>query len=211
MPQTARMEKPHLLIDLGQVLLSLSEEKCIKAFSEISAKPTLLEQQPLFDALERGEYTAEEFREEVQVHLWRDVFPKEIDKAWNALVLPLDPAVIKLLKKLKKRYTLSLVSNINIIHHAYIKQMLGPFAYHQFISSFDHLFLSYEIGTRKPENTFYQKVLDTLQVTGDTMTFVDDKPENLAAAKDFGITGIQFSLEEKTIHDLGKVLLKRHS
>lgn len=205
------MEKPHLLLDLGQVLLSLSEKNCIEAFTEISAKPSLLEQQPLFDALERGEYTAEEFREEVQVHLWREVFPKEIDKAWNALVLPLDLDVLKMLKKLKKRFSLSLVSNINVIHHAYIKQMLGPFYYPQFISQFDHLFLSYEMGTRKPEADFYQKVIDTLKSPVETMTFVDDKPENLAAAKEFGIDGIQFSLEEKTIRDLDKVLSKLRS
>ncbi len=205
------MGKPHLLLDLGQVLLSLSEKNCIEAFKKITAQPSLMAQQPLFDALERGEYTAGEFREEVQVHLWREVYPNEINKAWNALVNPLDLKVLWLLKKLKKRYSLSLVSNINIIHHEYIKEMLGPFNYHQFISSFDHLFLSYEMGTRKPEKAFYQRVIDTLNSAGETMTFVDDKPENLEAAKEFGITGIQFSLEEKTIHDLGKVLLKRHS
>ena len=64
---------------------------------------------------------------------------------------------------------------------------------------------------RKPEADFYQKVIDTLKSPVETMTFVDDKPENLAAAKEFGIDGIQFSLEEKTIRDLDKVLSKLRS
>ena len=210
MQQNSAMKKKHLLLDLGQVLLPLSEEKCILAFSEITANEELLHQKNLFESIERGELTPAEFRAEVQKHLWRKVYPGEIDAAWNALVLEMDPEVTRWLKRMKKSYQIHLVSNINTIHHKYIVESMGPFNYKQFIDCFTHLFLSYEMGTRKPESEFFTHVLDTLGCEPSECLFVDDREDNLQAAQAMGIEGIPFTLEEGSILDLDKALSALH-
>lgn len=209
--QNSEMTKKHLLLDLGQVLLPLSEENSIKAFTELTASEELLHQKNLFESIERGEISPEDFRAQVQKHLWRRVYPGEIDAAWNALVLEMDPEVINWLKRMKRKYSIHLVSNINVIHHQYIKQAMGPFAYNQFMGCFENTFLSYEMGTRKPEPEFFEKVLETIGCEAEECLFVDDREDNLEAALAMGIEGTPFTLEEGTILDLDKVLSARHS
>lgn len=54
------------------------------------------------------------------------------------------------------------------------------------------LFLSYQMGVRKPHPDIYRHVLQELGVSGEDCLFVDDLPENIHAAREAGIRAEQF-------------------
>ncbi|MEA2068429.1 MAG: HAD-IA family hydrolase, partial [Verrucomicrobiota bacterium] len=54
------------------------------------------------------------------------------------------------------------------------------------------LFLSYQIGFRKPDPSIYHHVLDHLNAEGPQCFFLDDRPENVEAARAEGINAYHF-------------------
>ena len=53
-------------------------------------------------------------------------------------------------------------------------------------------FFSYQIGVRKPHPDIYRHALSELGVEGNQCFFVDDLPDNIEAARSFGINAHQF-------------------
>lgn len=49
-----------------------------------------------------------------------------------------------------------------------------------------HQFASHELGVRKPDRAAYRAVESALDVRGERILFFDDRPENIAAARDLG-------------------------
>ncbi|KUM59359.1 hypothetical protein ACN42_g7770 [Penicillium freii] len=57
---------------------------------------------------------------------------------------------------------------------------------------FDGIFASGYVGMRKPNLKFYEHVLAEIGVGASEAIFVDDKTENVAAAREIGIAGLVF-------------------
>lgn len=62
-----------------------------------------------------------------------------------------------------------------------------------FSEYFDHIFLSFEIGYKKPDARAFQAVLDYYRVKPDEVLFIDDTAENVTAAQHLGMHVIQFT------------------
>lgn len=58
---------------------------------------------------------------------------------------------------------------------------------------FDEIYPSSQIGTRKPNLGFYRRVFDTIGGNLKDIVFVDDKAENVLAARSFGVHGVVYS------------------
>lgn len=67
---------------------------------------------------------------------------------------------------------------------------------------FDYLFLSHEVGMRKPGAAIYQHVLAELGVNPEAAIFVDDDTENVEAAEALGIKGVVFTDTDKATAEL---------
>ncbi len=67
---------------------------------------------------------------------------------------------------------------------------------------FDYLFLSHEVGIRKPDPAIYEHALAKLDTKPETTVFVDDDPENVEAAEAMGIKGIVFTDTDKVVSEL---------
>ncbi|MFA7257452.1 MAG: HAD family phosphatase [Kiritimatiellales bacterium] len=64
------------------------------------------------------------------------------------------------------------------------------------------LFLSYEIGARKPDPKIYRHLLDELGIEGSQCLFIDDRADNVEAARAAGIHAHQFiSSNHAVIHN----------
>jgi putative hydrolase of the HAD superfamily len=59
-------------------------------------------------------------------------------------------------------------------------------------SRLDRVIASYQLGVRKPDPTFYEKLLDATDLTPEQVLFIDDREENVESAKKFGIASHQF-------------------
>jgi putative hydrolase of the HAD superfamily len=69
---------------------------------------------------------------------------------------------------------------------------------------FDPCLLSCEIGLRKPDPKVYELLLKTLNLPAQEVIFVDDKLENIEAAKKLGIDAILFESEEQLKRELAQ-------
>ena len=69
---------------------------------------------------------------------------------------------------------------------------------------FDHSLrlLSYEMGVEKPDPRAYQILVDTLHLPPSDIVFIDDKWENINAAKEMGIDAILFESPEQIYREL---------
>lgn len=73
----------------------------------------------------------------------------------------------------------------------------------------DKIFVSYELGLLKPNKAIYQSVLEKLNAKPEEVIFIDDKRENVEAAKSLGINGIVF--DRNTISRQIKTLITQNN
>ena len=196
--------------DFGNVLLPLDVDATYAGFKALGAKKTLTQSNPLFHKWERGELAPDQFITEISNELKYAAYPNSIWQAWNAMILPLPDQVIPFLRKLSKRYTLVLVSNINHEHEMFIKRMMGPYTYSQFLKQFSAIYYSHHVGKRKPERAFFEQILKEQEAKPNEVFFIDDTAENSKAAEALGINTWCFNPQKDLIYDLHKVLSAHH-
>ena len=99
---------------------------------------------------------------------------------------PLPDSALGILRRLaaSEQYVLATVNNESRILNEYRVQEFG------LIHLFDAFFSSCYLGLRKPDRKIYQVALDVLQRDPEEVIFIDDRPENAAAASSLGIHGI---------------------
>lgn len=176
-----------LLLDFGEVLISLDPQATPKAFQDLSAHPDLGEEHHLWQQFERGQLASEEFLDLLSSFFPRWVKPYQLTQAWNALLGRVPDEKLDWLKRWSKTHTVCLVSNTNALHLEAIQKEMGALAWKKFTGYFDHLFFSHELGSAKPDEEFYYTVLQTIGCEAADCLLVDDKQENLVAAEMLGI------------------------
>ena len=197
----------NLIFDLGEVIIDIDYRKTIAAFQQLaivdfSMVVSYAAQNPVFDLYEKGKVSTADFRNELKKYLRPGTTDLEIENAWNAIFMDFPPQKIELLKQLKSRYKTFALSNINEIHVATINEVAkAKFAGPDFGSFFHRAYYSNEVGFRKPEKEIYRLVLDKEALKPEETFFVDDKPENVEAAKAFGIHAYQLKDRNK-LHEL---------
>ncbi len=81
----------------------------------------------------------------------------------------------------------------------------NPDAY-GFLGKFSDIVVSGQVRMRKPDAEIYTHALDKFGLRSDEAVFVDDLPENVAAAIELGVHGIQFTSADalrRELEDLG--------
>lgn len=68
------------------------------------------------------------------------------------------------------------------------------------VSKFDRLYLSYEIHLLKPSNEIYEKMIEDLNVSANSIYFFDDSQANIEAAQKLGINA--YCVTGDTIKDV---------
>jgi HAD superfamily hydrolase (TIGR01509 family) len=97
-----------------------------------------------------------------------------------------NPPVLDILRKLKTRYKLVLLSNTDVIRFGFIKKKFPE------IFIFDDYVLSYEVGYMKPHPEIYQEALKKARVRAEECVFLDDLPENVTGARRVGMDAILY-------------------
>ncbi|KAL2815868.1 HAD-like protein [Aspergillus cavernicola] len=80
---------------------------------------------------------------------------------------------------------IALVSNISKMDYQALRQVFDE----AFWNTFDHIFTSSMLGIRKPSLRFYRHVLRATRSAPQNAFIVDDRPENVLAARSIGIRG----------------------
>lgn len=109
-----------------------------------------------------------------------------------------DPAIYELIAELKSRgLRVGMLSNIDGRYTKLIREF-------GFYEPFDPCLLSCEMGLEKPDARAYQLLINTLGLAPADVVFIDDKAENVDAAKAMSIDAIQFHSEGQLRAELRK-------
>lgn len=116
-----------------------------------------------------------------------------------------DPEMFALIEELKeKKIQTGLLSNINDRYTKLIRDF-------GFYDPFKPCLLSCEIGLEKPHPEAYSALLEAIQLAPDEIVFIDDKTENVEAAKKMGIDAIVFESPAQIRKELSsRDLLKKN-
>ncbi|MBN4062170.1 MAG: HAD family hydrolase [Flavobacteriales bacterium] len=181
-----------IIFDLGGVLLNIDYGLTINAFKDLGIKNfdeiyTQFKQEKFFDDFETGKSTSNQFRSGIKNYL-PTVNNKQIDAAWNAMLLNFPKENIELLKLLKEHYKLFLLSNTNEIHFSKFNEII----YNQYqIPSldvfFDKVYYSFLVGYRKPHLETFKQVLSESCIHADETLFIDDSKQHIEGAKRAGL------------------------
>jgi len=108
-----------------------------------------------------------------------------------------DPTIVAWQLAIKERGLLTaIVSNMGDTVHEHMVREL------RWLSRFDVLVWSYQLGIAKPDPAIYRYALEKLGTQPAETLFIDDKAENVDAAVALGMKGIVFSDVEKLRTDL---------
>ena len=180
-----------IIFDLGAVILNINYQNTIDEFSKLGVKNassfySKKVQTDLFNQIETGEITAEKFLSELQKET-NNATISQVKYAWNAMLLDLPNERIQLIESLKNECQIYLLSNTNIIHIDAFKKQLGNSKWEEFSALFDKMYLSHEIGLRKPNTEVFEHILKEQNLKAEEVFFIDDSPQHIEGAKKLGI------------------------
>lgn len=185
----------NIIFDLGNVIINIDPELSAQAMSQLGFQDfdksySLLSQSNLFDSLEKGLISPDQFHNGINAELKTNVSSDEINKAWGAMLLDFPVKRIKLLQILAKKYRLFLLSNTNVIHfHQYNNDLLNQFGF-GLNSLFEKAYYSFEMGLRKPDPEIFEQVLEESNLNPFETLFIDDLDKNIDVAGRMGINTI---------------------
>ncbi len=181
-----------IIFDLGNVIYNVDYGLTQKAFERLGIANfgelfSQAKQTGLFDTLETGTITPAAFRNDIRRLLPRRLTDRQIDDAWNAMLLDLPPARLALLAALRKEYRTFLLSNTNVIHLAAVAEHLQAAGIHSLDGYFEKAYYSSSIGLRKPDAASYLYVITENNLCVPKTVFIDDLPQNIEGAKSTGL------------------------
>lgn len=197
-----------IILDLGGVLLNISFEATEKAFESIGLTNfhqyfSQYKASPLFEQLETGVVSEQEFFTYFRKETGLDVDDEEITTAWNAMLLDFPPERIEWLRSLENRYRVFLFSNTNSIHHeAFQLKFSAEFPGKPFDLHFEKAYYSHLLGKRKPYVEAFEALIRDANINPATAIFIDDTKTNIEGAQKVGMKGI-FLTNGETVQDLG--------
>ncbi len=74
-----------------------------------------------------------------------------------------------------------------------------------FVKEADGAVISYIERKIKPDDEMYELIIERYHLRPDECVFLDDKPENVAAAEKFGIHGIVFKSREEALRQMAEL------
>jgi FMN phosphatase YigB (HAD superfamily) len=184
----------NIIFDYGNVIFNIDFMKAQQAWNQLGINNAAdffghKQQDQIFDKFDRGEVSAEEFRDYIRLKSGNPKLTDEqINAAWNSMLLGIEPGNHELLLNLKGRYRTFLLSNINAIHYDHIMNYLKTdFDFDGNDHLFEKTYYSHLTGKRKPESRIFELVLNENNLKPAETLFIDDSPQHLAGAEKLGI------------------------
>lgn len=182
----------HIIFDLGGVLIDIDYQATENAFTDLGfdnfgEKYAQLSQSDLFDKFEKGEISAQYFINKILAFCPKGTSPNKVVAAWNAMLGEFPSEKIDLLHRVKNKFPLTMLSNTNEIHILKVYEAWDKVSDKPMRSLFDKIYLSFEIGKRKPDVETFKWVCEVLAINPSTTLFIDDSPQHIEGAKEAGL------------------------
>lgn len=183
------MEQNHsicvVLFDLGNVLVDLGDVSDIRSMLNTLGEESDVWlkwlQSPTVAAFDSGKISFDDFAvgllEEVGSDVHKEVF-KATFKAWPK---GLFAGALSLVNSVKPEYHRAILSNTNAVHWP---RLMGEM---ELGGKFHSYYASHMVGLVKPDKAIYQHVIQKLQVSAESILFLDDNQTNIDMAISLGI------------------------
>jgi putative hydrolase of the HAD superfamily len=197
-----------VLFDLGNVILPFNHYQIAEKLSRFATNADFQDPKKIFTYLfdfkngaingyEVGKVSSRDFFQSLKDHLRLTLSFEDFKPIWNDIFWE-NEEVSEIIRSLKGKKRLGLLSNTNPLHFDYI---LSKFPV---VKVFDQWFLSHEMGFKKPAIEIFRKAIDWAGVEPEKILFIDDLKPYVEVAVSLGIRGIHFASH----HDLKNHLIK---
>ena len=198
----------NIIFDLGGVIYAINYKATIRAFESLGIKDferlyAKAGQSNLFDDLETGRISKQEFVAKISCFLPKEVPPKQIVDAWNAMLIGFMPDALACLLELKQNYRIFLLSNTNAFHIEEIKLRVGLQSFQDFCDLFEKVYLSHEIEMRKPHSEVFLNITEEQGLKSSETLFIDDSPQHVLGAVNAGLKAHHLKDDERISELLG--------
>ena len=180
-----------LLFDIGGVVIDIDFERSFKKWSTHSGVPiesikSGFSHDRVYEQHERGEIGSIEFYRHVTEHIEMELSFEQFKEGWNEILVAPFPQTIGLLHKLANRIPLYMLSNSNPMHKEHWEKNFADE-----LEPFNQIFVSSDLGYRKPEVDAYLHVVEALNTSPEKIVFFDDLADNVEAARAVGMQAVQ--------------------
>lgn len=196
-----------IIFDLGNVIIDLDMKATDLAFKKLSGERYdqimhALKAEALFERYETGQISTAEFVKHLKENIGGNTSEKLITDAWNAMLLDIPAIRYDILKAAQKKYRTFCLSNTNELHIEYVyNQLKATKGIENLADYFEKVYLSHEMGQRKPNLEIFETVIKENQLQPDETLFIDDTAGHLEGAKKVGLHTFHMS-EGRRLEDV---------
>lgn len=200
-----------LIFDMGGVLIDLDFNGCLENFRTTLGYENIVNlldcsaQRGIYGLMEEGVLSEEEFKHEIINGAKPGVTSEDVDWAVGTLLVGMDSYKVPLLKKLRQKYPLYMLSNNNPIS---MKRSRKIFLEAGIVEEefFQKEFLSYQMKMLKPSAEIYNEVIRQIGCKPEEALFIDDSQKNIDGAKACGLSTLLYNQGDDLTSALSKAL-----
>jgi epoxide hydrolase-like predicted phosphatase len=179
-----------LLFDLGGVVIEIDFDRVFSHWAlYANQKPETIKSRFEFDSYyerhERGEIEALEYFAWLRRSLGINISNEEFIAGWNSIYIGEIPGIEAILSDVKEKLPIYVFTNSNSTH-----QLVWSKKYSHILNHFRYVFVSCEIGKRKPEPEAFKIVSKEIGVKPQHILFFDDTLEHIAGAEKIGMQAV---------------------
>jgi putative hydrolase of the HAD superfamily len=178
------------LFDIGNVLANFDFQRLLEIYSEHSGRPIAPQSErdeEMYDRVEKGLLNESDYVDYLNESKGMQWEVRHLAETWQQIFTLNETGRGLLEKAIDSDAQVYTLSNIARYHVVALEAN-----WNTFFDGFTGLFMSYEMGVRKPDPRIYEMVLDELGVDGGDCFFIDDLPQNIEAARVVGIQAHHF-------------------
>lgn len=178
-----------IVFDMGGVVVNLDMDLCIANFKEKAGFETIEEfldpwhQKGFISDLEEGLIEPEDYDRECLLRSRPGTSARTVRKCFCSLLTGLNPRAVELIKSLRGRYPLYVLSNNNPITRAWFSELMRR---EGIADAFTKEFYSYEMKMLKPSREIYDRMIREIGAKPEEILFIDDSQVNVDGARAAG-------------------------
>ena len=179
-----------LLFDLGGVVIDFNFDRAFRCWEGQSRLPIKeIRRRFVIDAAyekhERGEIGVSEYFEHLRNVLELKGSDEDIALGWNAIFVGEITESLNYIQSVKDQWPCFAFTNSNPTH-----QVAWMAAYPGVVTAFRRVFVSSELGLRKPERAAFDAIVEDIGISSSAILFFDDTMENVKGARRAGLQAV---------------------
>lgn len=175
---------------MGGVVIDIDFDLALRSWGEhsrlsIDEMRSRLVMDAAYEQHERGEIDASEYFQHLRTVFELDGSDEDIARGWNSIYVGDIAETVRDILSVRDRLPCYAFTNSNPTH-----QISWTAAYPEVVAVFDRIFVSSDLGLRKPERAAFDAIAAATGIRSSGMLFFDDTAENIEGARAAGLQAV---------------------